>query len=102
MISSAALKKYQLEVGFLVAGSESNWQEHLTTFKNMIDAAAYNTSQKPIYINCHSGRDYFSHEDNQAFIDHTLDLAKKTGIRICHETHRSRMLVCCADSETIH
>lgn len=89
---AAALRKYQLGVGFLVAGSESDWQQHLTTFKNMIDAAANNTFQKPLYINCHSGRDHFSHEQNQAFIDHTTELAKKTGIRICHETHRSRML----------
>jgi hypothetical protein len=30
----------------------------------MITAAATNTVQKPLYINCHSGRDYFSMEQN--------------------------------------
>lgn len=87
-----ALKKYQLEVGFLTAGHQSNYKEHLQTFKKMIDAAAGNTIQKPSYINCHSGRDYFSYEDNKTFIDHTTELTKQTGIKICHETHRSRML----------
>src|SRR4051812_9516661 len=87
-----ALKKYNLEVGFLTAGHESNYKDHFNTFKNMIDAAATNTVQKPLYINCHSGRDYFSYDENKTFIDHTLQLAKDTGIKICHETHRSRIL----------
>ena len=88
----AALKTNALEVGFLTAGHESNYNDHFTTFKNMINAAATNAVQKPLYINCHSGRDYFSYEQNKTFIDHTLKLAKNSGIKICHETHRSRML----------
>ncbi len=88
----AALKKYELEVGFLTAGHESNYDEHFKTFTNMVDAAANNTVQRPLYINCHSGRDYFSYEQGKTFIDHTTQLAKATGIKICHETHRSRLL----------
>lgn len=88
----AALKKHGLAIGFLCGGSSSNWQQHLTEFKGAIDAAATNKQQRPLYINCHAGRDYFSFEQNQAFIDHTTQLAKQTGIRICHETHRSRIL----------
>ncbi|MFM7839556.1 MAG: sugar phosphate isomerase/epimerase family protein [Chitinophagaceae bacterium] len=88
----AALKKYNLEVGFLCGGSESDWKPHLTTFQQAIDAAAKNVQQRPLYINCHSGRDYFTAEQNQRFIDHTSALAAETGIRICHETHRGRML----------
>lgn len=87
-----ALKKYGLEVGFLTAGHESNFEAHFSSFKNMISAAARNTIQRPLYINCHSGRDYFSYEENKALVDYTLLLAKETGIKICHETHRSRML----------
>lgn len=88
----AALKKYQLQVGFLCAGDESDWKQHLDSFRRMIDAAANNASQKPLYINCHSGRDFFTYEQNKALIDYTTELAAKTGILICHETHRSRML----------
>ncbi|MGH2624922.1 MAG: hypothetical protein ACRDE7_14740 [Sphingobacterium sp.] len=43
-------------------------------------------------MNCHSGRDYFSYEQNTAFIEHTTKLSKESGIPIYHETHRSRML----------
>ena len=88
----AALKKYNLEVGFITAGHESDFSLHFASFKTMIDAAATNTTQRPLYINCHSGRDYFSYEENKQFVDYTLHLAKQTGINVCHETHRSRML----------
>jgi len=87
-----ALKKYSLEVGFLCGAPQSNFNEHLDYFKKMTDAAATNTIQKPLYINCHSGKDFFSHEENQSFIDHTLQLSKNTGVPIYHETHRSRLL----------
>lgn len=88
----AAIKKHHLEVGFLVAGHQSNYAEHLASFKEMITAAANNKTQRPLFINCHSGKDYFSFEENKAIVDFTLELAKQTGIKICHETHRSRML----------
>lgn len=87
-----ALKKYKLEVGFLTAGHESDFKQHFETFTKMIDAAANNTVQRPLYINCHSGRDYFSFEHGKAFIDYTTELHKTTGIKICHETHRSRLM----------
>ena len=86
------LKNYDLEIGFLTGGQQSNYTEHFDFFKRQIDAAATNKIQKPLYINCHSGRDFFSMEENESFIAHTTALAKQTGIKICHETHRSRML----------
>lgn len=88
----AALKKYDLEIGFLCGGSQANPQEHLAFYKKMIDAAARQSIQRPLYINNHSGRDHFSFDDNKKFIEHTQALAKETGILICHETHRGRML----------
>ena len=88
----AALKANGLQVGFLTAGHESDYDAHLKSFTAMVDAAAKNTVQRPLYINCHSGRDYFSVDQNKTFIRHTTGLAKQTGIKICHETHRSRML----------
>jgi sugar phosphate isomerase/epimerase len=88
----AVLKNYGLEVGFLCAGSDGNYQKHFDQFVQMIDAAAHESIQKPLYINCHSGRDYFSYDQGKTFIDHTMALAKSAGIKICHETHRSRLL----------
>jgi sugar phosphate isomerase/epimerase len=86
------LQKHQLQLGFLCAGSDSNYTKHFEQFSQMIDAAANQTIQRPLYINCHSGRDHFSFDQNKTFMDHTAELAAKTGIVICHETHRSRTL----------
>jgi sugar phosphate isomerase/epimerase len=87
-----ALKKYDLEVGFLCAGHQTDYTEHLQYFKQMIEAAVSNQIQKPLYINCHSGKDFFSYDEGKTFIDYTIALSKKTNIPIYHETHRSRLL----------
>ena len=44
----------------------------------------------PLFINSHTGRDYFSFDDNSRIIDATMNFAAKNGIRILHETHRGR------------
>ncbi|HEY4155432.1 MAG TPA: sugar phosphate isomerase/epimerase, partial [Puia sp.] len=62
-----ALKKHSLEVGFLCAGSEKDPAEHLNSFTKNLEAAVSNSYQRPVYINCHSGRDYFSMEDGFRF-----------------------------------
>lgn len=87
----AALKKHGLEVGFLCGAGLKDYSAHLDFFKKSIDAAA-KSEIKPLYINCHSGRDHFSYDQNKAFIDHTSEASEKSGIPIYHETHRARML----------
>lgn len=88
----AALKKHDLETGFLCGAPQSSYNEHLQYFRQMTEAAATNRVRKPLYINCHSGKDFFTYEQNKAFIDHTSELTDKTEVPIYHETHRSRML----------
>lgn len=88
----AALHTYDLEIGFLCGGSQSDPEAHLSSFKKMIEGAARQRRKRPLYINTHSGRDYFDRDQNVRFIEYTSALARETGIPICHETHRSRML----------
>ncbi|HWV70081.1 MAG TPA: hypothetical protein VN040_00095 [Pseudosphingobacterium sp.] len=45
---------------------------------------------QPLLINSHTGRDYFSLEQNIALIDIAEEISIKTGITIVHETHRGR------------
>jgi len=87
-----ALKRHQLQVGLMCIIWQSDWQEHFAAFCSNLDAILSNPYQKPLYVNCHSGRDYYSYDENKAFIDYTFKKSKETGILICHETHRSRML----------
>lgn len=88
----ATLKKHNLEVGFLCGGSQKEFTPHLDSFRKAIDAATAQSEQRPLYINCHSGRDYFTYDQNKAFIDHTTQASERSGIPIYHETHRGRML----------
>lgn len=85
----ASFQKHNLKLGFLLGGWESDPVKHLDRFKAAIDGAA---AQKPVYINCHSGRDYFSFEHNKAFMDYGTAVSKSSGVPVYHETHRGRSL----------
>lgn len=85
----AAFQKHNLKFGFLVGGSDRDYQKHLQQFSSSLEGAV---ALNPVYINCHSGRDHFSVAQNKAFIDLTTAVNTRTGIPVYHETHRSRIL----------
>lgn len=88
----AAVKKHQLDIGFLCGSGSSDFAKNHADFVQQIEAATAQTVQKPLYINCHSGKDYFNAEQCQAFFDTTHKIAEKTGIPVYHETHRGRIM----------
>ena len=88
----AALAKYDLQVGYLCAGYDSDYTKHAQQFETALKAATSNSKVKPLYINCHSGRDYFTFEQNSALIDMTIRISNQSGVPVFHETHRSRMM----------
>lgn len=45
----------------------------------------------PLLINSHTGRDYFSLEQNLELIDIASEFSAKSGITVVHETHRGRV-----------
>ncbi len=58
----------------------------LNVTKNLLELS----SIQPSFINAHTGKDYFSFDDNCRIIEATLNIASKTGVRVLHETHRGR------------
>ncbi|AWO01139.1 xylose isomerase [Chitinophaga alhagiae] len=88
----AALAKYQLEIGFLCGSGSSDYAKHAEQFEAALKAATGQQRQRPLYINCHSGRDHFSFEQNTKLIEITTRISQQSGIPVCHETHRSRMM----------
>ncbi|MEO1012099.1 MAG: TIM barrel protein [Bacteroidota bacterium] len=84
----AALEKHGLLVGFLngtnrvlpFQESLARYREHLTKL----------IAWEPSYINCHTGSDFFTFEQNKAFIEIAITASKESGIPIYHETHRGR------------
>ncbi len=83
----AMLSKYNLKVGFLYGSGESDFAKHENQFHEVISAAA---RTKPIYINCHSAKDYFTVEQKTKLINFTTGLSSSSGVAIYHETHRGR------------
>ena len=84
-----ALTRHKLQYGFLVGSGEKDFQKHLAQFQQNVSAAA---KAKPVYINCHSGKDFFSFDQSKQFIDLTEKVSKETGVPIYHESHRGRIL----------
>ena len=81
-----------LSVGFLVGSGNSDAKKNFDEFfKNMSDAASQ-TILKPLYVNCHSGKDYFTSKQAEHFFTMSKEISKDTGISIYHETHRGRLL----------
>jgi sugar phosphate isomerase/epimerase len=87
-IAEAALKN-NLSLAFLYGGGDP---DHIKHFQQFTDGIQEALKYKPVYINCHSGKDYFTAEQNTQFINYTTPLSLKSGIPIYHETHRGRSL----------
>ncbi|MDZ7935111.1 MAG: TIM barrel protein, partial [Emticicia sp.] len=88
----SALEKHDLEIGYLCGSGDKNPATNLENFKKAVNAASTQSPKRPLYINCHSGKDFFTYEQSKLFIDHTTEVSAKTGIKICHETHRGRIM----------
>ena len=83
------MEKYKLTFGLLCGSAEKDPVRHLDQFKKAIDSALL---MKPLYINCHSGKDFFNFEQNKKIVDYSYQASRQQGIPVYHETHRGRML----------
>ena len=64
-----------------------NFDQHLAHYRASLERI---TAHKPQVLNCHTGRDFYSFEQNLQLIDTAAEIAKASGVPIIHETHRSR------------
>lgn len=68
-------------------GQGSNFAEHKEKYHDdLLDIAAH----KPLFINAHTGHDYFTFEQNTDLIQTAMAVQQQTGVVILHETHRGR------------
>src|SRR5690606_35819685 len=82
-----AFEKHGLKFILLSSGKGKDFDGYLRNFReNLQQLAAY----KPVLINCHTGKDHFSFEQNQALIQAAEEVSRESGIPILHETHRGR------------
>lgn len=71
-----------------------HWETVDTDFKNhreQFKKRLYNlVSVKPLFINCQTGKDWFSFEQNLELINLASEISRETGVDIFHETHRGK------------
>ena len=82
-----AFEKYGLEFIFLSSGNGKDFDAYLENFKENLDRLV---RYKPVLINCHTGKDHFSFEQNEALIAAGNAVSAESGIPVIHETHRGR------------
>jgi hypothetical protein len=87
------LRKYKLDYIPMLFTSGKKWHEHLDSFKAQLRRAVL---YSPQLINVHSGRDWFTPEDQISYFETALAIGRVIedvhGIPVLHETHRTRML----------
>ena len=83
-----ACKKNGLEYAFLILERGKSFDNHLYYFQKIASQIA---RLKPSFINCHSGRDIFSFDQNLQVIDVLNKISNESNVPIYHETHRQHM-----------
>jgi Xylose isomerase-like TIM barrel len=84
----AAAAKYGLSYGLLVGAGDSDPTKNKTALEAQMKFAL---PMKPLFFNCHSGKDYFSQEQAIGILDMANKIGKAAGIPVYHETHRGRI-----------
>lgn len=93
-------KKFEVELRTLLdkTGLKLIGHQHLPPRDESVDEyigrlegfLEYLISFNPIFINSHTGRDFFSFEDNCRIIEWIDKFSKESDVNIIHETHRGR------------
>ncbi|TVZ10386.1 hypothetical protein JM80_2924 [Cellulophaga sp. RHA_52] len=66
-------------------------KESVTEYSKRLEERLYKLAEfNPIFINSHTGRDFFKFEENCRVLETVFKFEEKTGINVYHETHRGR------------
>ncbi|MEM9340224.1 MAG: sugar phosphate isomerase/epimerase [Bacteroidota bacterium] len=66
---------------------EGDFETSLDTYKKHLENAC---SIDPIFVNIQTGKDHYTYDQNRAFLDAANEISERTGIKVIHETHRSK------------
>jgi hypothetical protein len=85
---SKLLDKYQLKLILQhwethEADFELHREKYLTHIRKLV-------ALKPEFINSHTGKDYFTFEQNMQLLERAQEISEQSGVKITHETHRGR------------
>ena len=80
------LKDFHLD---LIAMIFTGGENHVDSFRLQIERASW---CDPLQVTSHSGKDFWSTERQRAFFTQALEIERKIGLEINHETHRGRAM----------
>jgi sugar phosphate isomerase/epimerase len=84
------LHEHDLElIGQYWQSFESDLDEHGQNYEKYLRNLV---AARPIFINCQTGKDYFSVDQNKWLFDLAARVSAETGVSIIHETHRGKAL----------
>lgn len=85
----ALLRKYNFIYIVQIGTTGKTVKENIESFRSQLqDTLEY----EPFLVNSHSGKDFFSSKQAEDFFSAILEIEKKYGVTVVHETHRSRVL----------
>ncbi|MEW6510966.1 MAG: TIM barrel protein [Bacteroidota bacterium] len=87
--TAALHHRYRLSLMALITSEGKTPEEHCRSLEERLALAARCSAG---HVNCHTGRDIFTPEENITIFRAAADLARRYGLPISHETHRGRAL----------
>jgi len=85
----ALIKAHKFQFNGMIFTNGANAEEHAASLKTQLDALA---PYDPFQITVHSARDCWSFDEQCAYFEAALEIEKKRGIPLNHETHRLRAM----------
>jgi sugar phosphate isomerase/epimerase len=64
-----------------------DFQKHINEYEIRLRSVA---ALSPIFITSHTGKDFFSFEQNEQLLNLAQEISDDTGVKIIHETHRGK------------
>ncbi len=78
------------DLGFIAqhAGiADPDPEKHLDEYRRRLEIVV---QAKPLLVNAHTGRDWFTFAQNQAILTAARTISEQSGVKVLHETHRAR------------
>ncbi|MYN26313.1 sugar phosphate isomerase/epimerase family protein [Duganella levis] len=78
-------------LGLIVAQWETVFHPTFAPHKQALAELLHNAcAARPLHVNSHTGKDYFTPQQNRELLDLAADISRQHGVPIVHEIHRSR------------
>ncbi|GAB3250856.1 hypothetical protein GCM10027347_08910 [Larkinella harenae] len=86
----ANLAKHGLQlIGQYWQSLETDLDEHARNYERYL---RHLSAAQPLFINCQTGKDFYTFEQNQRLFALADQISTETGVKIIHETHRGKAL----------